>query len=171
MPFTCGYCPISSSQFKETINHLVTSHSEKEIKMKKLDGTVLRTHNYQIIPNICREQGREITLNEHTGTIHVSKPDKVTKDSPFKKRIKTACGETKETNQSFSENIGPDSIIRIWWNFRHFGRNVAKRDSNFEKKLIKWMNLFNLIVYLVKVNLQWIILHFCCFLTLWGGTA
>ena len=69
MPFTCGYCPTSSSQFKETINHLVTSHSEKEIKMKTLDGTVLRTLNYQIIPDICREQGREITLNEHTGTI------------------------------------------------------------------------------------------------------
>ena len=33
------------------------------------------------------------------------------KDSPFKKLIKTACGETKETNQSISENIGPDCII------------------------------------------------------------
>ena len=87
MPFTCGYCPTSSSQFKETINHLVTSHSEKEIKMKKLDGTALRTLNYQIIPDMCREQGREITLNEHTGTIHVSKPDKVPKDSPFKKLL------------------------------------------------------------------------------------
>ena len=111
MPFTCGYCPTPSSQFKETINHLVTSHSEKEIKMKKLDGTVLRTLNYQIIPDMCREQGREITWNEHTGTIHVSKPDKVPKDSPFKKLIKTACGETKEANQSISENIGPDCII------------------------------------------------------------
>ena len=84
MPFTCGYCPNTTVDFKEIVNHLVTDHSSKEIKLKKFDGSYLRTLNFKVIPELCREQGREITLNENIGTIHDSKPNRVPKDSPSK---------------------------------------------------------------------------------------
>ena len=86
MSFTCGYCPTSSSDFKETISHLITDHHDRGIKIKR----ILQTLNFRIVPEMCREQGREISFNVSTETIHVSKPNKVSKDSPFKKLIKTA---------------------------------------------------------------------------------
>ena len=81
MPFKCGYCPTSSADFKETISHLITDHHDREIKIKRM----LQTLNFKIVPEMCREQGREISINGSTETIHVSKPNKVSKDSPFKK--------------------------------------------------------------------------------------
>ena len=60
---------------------------------------MLRTLSFKIIPELCREPGWEITINENTETIHVSKPNEIPNDSPFKKLIKTACMETKEINE------------------------------------------------------------------------
>ena len=76
MPFTCGYCPNTTVDFKEIVNRLVTDNSNKEIKLRKFDGSYLRKLNFNVIPELCREQGREITLNENIGTIHVSKSRK-----------------------------------------------------------------------------------------------
>ena len=56
MPFTCGYCPTSSSDFKETISHLITDHHDREIKIKRM----LRALNFKIVPEMCHEQGRDI---------------------------------------------------------------------------------------------------------------
>ena len=105
-PFTCGYCTETSTEFKQIINHLVTAHCDKEIKIRKLDGSKQRTLNFNVIPELCREQGREITINENIGTVHVSKPNKIPKDSPFKKLIKTV---QKDSNNGVSE-ITPGPI-------------------------------------------------------------
>ena len=95
MPFTCGYCPTSSADFKETISHLITDHHDREIKIKRM----LRALNSKIVPEMCREQGREISIFDCRETIHVSKPNKVSKDtSPFKKLIKTTGGASQDTN-------------------------------------------------------------------------
>ena len=81
MLFKCGYCSTSSADFKETISHLITDHHDREIKIKRM----LRTLSLKIVQEMCREQGREKSINDSTETIHVSKPNKVSKDSPFKK--------------------------------------------------------------------------------------
>ena len=61
---------------------------------------MLRTLNFKIVPEMCHEQGRVISINDRTETIHVSKPNKVSKDSPFKKKlIKTAGGASQYTNR------------------------------------------------------------------------
>ena len=82
MPFTCGYCPTSSPDFKETISHLITDHHDREIKIE----IRLLILNFKIVPEMCHEQGRVISINDRTETIHVSKPNKVSKDSSFKKK-------------------------------------------------------------------------------------
>ena len=94
MPFTCGYCPTSSADFKETISLLITDHHDREIKIKR----TLRALNFKIVSEMCHEQGREISINDSTETIHVSKPNKVSKDSPFKQLIKTAGGASQDKN-------------------------------------------------------------------------
>ena len=79
-------CPLNVdiADFKETISHLITEHHDREIKIKRM----LRTLNFRIFPEMCREQRREISINDSTETIHVSKPNKVSKDSPFKNSLK-----------------------------------------------------------------------------------
>ena len=61
MLFTCGHCPQQSTTFTEIVKHLVTNHSDKEIKFKKVDGKYMRTLNFKIIPELFREQGRSNT--------------------------------------------------------------------------------------------------------------
>ena len=71
---------------------------------------MLRTLNFKIVPEMCCEQGREISINDSTETIHVSKPNKVSKDtsSPFRNLIKTAGGASQDTNHGLiEENPGP----------------------------------------------------------------
>ena len=65
--------------FKETISHLITDHHDREIKMRR----VLRALNFKIVPEMCREHGRKISINDSKEKIYVSKPNKVSKDSPF----------------------------------------------------------------------------------------
>ena len=69
---------------------------------------MLRALNFKIVPEMCREQGREKTINDSYKTIHVSKPNKVSKDRPFKKLIKTAGGASQDTNHGLiGKNSGP----------------------------------------------------------------
>ena len=83
----------------------MTVHCDKEIKVRKLDGAHHETLNYKVTPELCREQGREITIIENTQTVHVSMPHKIPNDSPFKKLIKTA---REDSNGSFSDDThGP----------------------------------------------------------------
>ena len=94
MPFKCGYCPTSSADFKETISHLITEHHDREIKIKRM----LRTLNFKIVPEMCREQRREISINDSTETIYVSKPNKVANDSPYKRSLKQQVEHHKIQN-------------------------------------------------------------------------
>ena len=43
---------MSSADFKETISHLIIEHHDREIKIKRM----LRTLNFKIVPEMCREQ-------------------------------------------------------------------------------------------------------------------
>ena len=44
--------------------------------------------NFKIIPELCKEQCRTITINKESETIHVSKPNVVPKETPLKKIVK-----------------------------------------------------------------------------------
>ena len=83
MPFACEYRPSSFGDFKETINHLITYHHDRENKkmIKKMDDTLLRTLNFKIVPEMCHDQGRELSINDSTETTQVSKPNQVQKHS------------------------------------------------------------------------------------------
>ena len=58
---------------------------------------MLRALNFKIVPEMCREQGREISINDSMESIHVSKPNKYQR-IPLKKLIKTAGGASQDTN-------------------------------------------------------------------------
>ena len=94
-PLHVDIVPRRRQNSRKQISHLITDHHDWEIKIERM----LRTLNFKIVPKMCREQGREISINDSTETIHVSKPNKVSKDSPFKKKlIKTAGGASQDTN-------------------------------------------------------------------------
>ena len=44
----------------------------------------MRTINFKVMPDLCREQGRTITIDEIKEKIQISKVNVVPKDSPFK---------------------------------------------------------------------------------------
>ena len=71
-----------------------------------MEGKLLRTLNFKIIPELCREQGRTITINDERETIHVSKPNVIPKDSPFKKVVKFAEAIETENNESLIQICG-----------------------------------------------------------------
>ena len=103
MPFACGYCPTSSPDFKETISHLIIHH-DREIKIE----IMLRTLNFKIVPEMCHEQGRVISINDRMETIHVSKPNKVSKDNPLKKSLKQQVEHHNiQIMDSLGEKPGP----------------------------------------------------------------
>ena len=73
---------------------------------------MLRALNSKIFPEMCREQGREISIYDSRETIHGSKPNKVSKDtSPFKKtHLKQQVEHLKiQIMDSLGENPGPKS--------------------------------------------------------------
>jgi hypothetical protein len=74
--------------FKDAIEHTTVSHPNSEIKLKLLVGQKLRTMNYKITPELCREEGRKITVNTDNNTLHVSRANTIPKDSPFKKVVR-----------------------------------------------------------------------------------
>lgn len=71
--FDCFCCLETSSSFESIVKHLILNHKGQEIKLKKKEKNVLHTLNYRIIPEICQEQGRLITINFETEKIHLSK--------------------------------------------------------------------------------------------------
>lgn len=80
-------------------------HHDKEIKFKLSEWKLLRTLNFKIIPELWREQGRTITINNEGEMIHVSKPNVVPKESPLKKIVKV----TDTTNKEIDASTGSDS--------------------------------------------------------------
>ena len=70
------------------MSHLITDHHDREIKIKRM----LRTPNFKFFQEMCRVQGREISINDSTETIHVSK------------LIKTAGGASQDTNHHGGES-------------------------------------------------------------------
>ena len=87
MTYLCVYCTEKLSTFSLIVQHLMEQHHDKEIKFKLPEGKLLRTLNFKIIPELCREQCRTITINKESETIHVSKPNVIPKESPLKKIV------------------------------------------------------------------------------------
>ena len=77
MTYLCVYCTEKDSTFSLIVQHLIEQHHDNEIKSKLSEGKLLRTLNFKIIPELCKEQGRTIPINEESETIHVSKPNEV----------------------------------------------------------------------------------------------
>ena len=73
--FKCFYCEKECTCFPDSINHLIEHHPHDEIKFKKQEDNKIKHISFKVIPELCREQGRLITLNETENKIHVSRPN------------------------------------------------------------------------------------------------
>ena len=62
--FKCFYCEKECTCFPDIINHLIEHHPHDEIKFKKQEDNKIKHVSFKVIPELCREQGRLITLNE-----------------------------------------------------------------------------------------------------------
>ena len=82
---------------------MIESHSEQTLKFSQKDGANIKVKNFKIIPEICRQQGRSITVNKTRETIHISRCNTVAKDSP--------CGKVSKPtdNDSRCNTVAKDS--------------------------------------------------------------
>ena len=99
--FKCYYCEWENPNFTEIIHHLLEHHPQEQIRFKKHKDNKLKSISYKVIPDLCREQGRVISLNEAEHKIHVSKSNTLLKDSPFKKLTKIVSNQHDESPQRF----------------------------------------------------------------------
>jgi len=99
--YHCAYCRTTFSSFSSTVDHFVEAHSDVEIKFTRKDTTCSKIFNFKIIPEICRQQGRTVTVNDKYEKIHVSRPNTIPKDSP--------CSKVEKISESLYEmEIGAD---------------------------------------------------------------
>ena len=95
--YVCIYCQENLPPFSEILTHVIESHLEQTLKFSQKDGANIKVKNFKIIPEICRQQGRSITVNKTGETIHISRCNTVVKDSP--------CGKVSKPtdNDSFDD--------------------------------------------------------------------
>ena len=93
--YVCIYCQENLPSFSEILTHVIESHSEETLKFSQKDGANINVKNFKIIPEICRQQGRSITVNKTRETIHISRCNTVAKDSP--------CGKVSTDNDSLDD--------------------------------------------------------------------
>ena len=67
---------------------------------KCVSGNYKNTNCERLVPELCREQGRTITIDSTREQIHISKANVVPKDSPFKKliRLEGICSDSDTFN-------------------------------------------------------------------------
>ena len=58
--------------FSDIIHHLIEHHPQEQIRFKRHGNNKIKSISYKVIPDLCREQGRVITLNEAEQKLHVS---------------------------------------------------------------------------------------------------
>jgi len=46
------------------IEHVIQQYDKQELKFNRRNGSALKTLNFKVIPDFCREQGRTITIND-----------------------------------------------------------------------------------------------------------
>lgn len=73
MKYQCISCGQNYTFFKESIQHAIEKHPDLEIRHKELDGQDVKTVKYKVTAELCREQGRTITIDDINKTIHISK--------------------------------------------------------------------------------------------------
>ena len=71
--YKCFYCPEKTSNFKNIIQHLIDCHRDDEMRVRQFEERQMQTINFKAIPDLCREQGRTITIDEIKEKIHISK--------------------------------------------------------------------------------------------------
>ena len=99
--YVCIYCQENLPSFSEILTHVIESHSEQTLRFSQKDGANIKVKNFKIIPEICRQQGRSITVNKTRETIHISRCNTVAKDSP--------CGKvSKPTDNDSIDDIEVD---------------------------------------------------------------
>ena len=52
---------------------MIVKKEKKEEKTRK-DNTLLRTLNFKIVPEMCHDQGRELSINDNTKSTRELKP-------------------------------------------------------------------------------------------------
>ena len=95
----CYYCEGEKTVFTDIIQHLLEHHPQEQIRFKRHENNKIKSISYKVIPDLCREQGRVITLNEAEQKLHVSKPNTLPKDSPFKKLTKIESNQHDQSTQ------------------------------------------------------------------------
>ena len=78
--YKCYYYPEKPSNFKNIIQHLINCHRDDEMLVRQFEGRQMRTINFKATPDLCREQGRTITVDEIKEKIHISKAKVVPKE-------------------------------------------------------------------------------------------
>ena len=72
----------------------------------------MRTINFKAIPDLCREQGRTITIDEIKEKIHISKANVVPKDSPFKTLVRLEGNRSdKDSDYPLSKVVSGEDLI------------------------------------------------------------
>ena len=132
--YRCYYCKETQSSFKNTINHLIDSHEQEEIRFRLFDGTdQIRTKNFKVVPEICREQGRTITINETKDSIHVSKAGVLPKDSPFKKLLKLEGSTDEKHTHDILNDTSPVQNTDYSEDLLGCSDYIQETDSNYEE--------------------------------------
>lgn len=90
--YSCKYCQGRFTTFTEIISHICDTHGQNNIQFTRQDGTASKLFNFKVIPDLCREQGREITIKSEEEKIHISRTNVVPKDSPCSKYVKSHEG-------------------------------------------------------------------------------
>ena len=70
MIFQCIYCNQTTESYKDILYHQIEARSF-ELKIKRVDGVHRKLLSYKLTPDMCREHGRVISVDEQNKTNHV----------------------------------------------------------------------------------------------------
>ena len=109
--FQCVYCDQTTESYKDIVHHQIEAHAFDELKFKRVDGEHRKLLSYKLTPDMCREQGRVISVDEQTNTIHVSRRNINSNESPLKKicKVDGPVSNTEDVNLSEEINIDVDT--------------------------------------------------------------
>lgn len=108
----CIYCKqIYNSTFSEIVTHLIEFHPEETLKFSIKEENNTRVNNFKIIPEICRQQGRTISINESSNTIHISRCNNFVKDSPCGKVTKSSDNDVVANVEAVNETGEADLYL------------------------------------------------------------
>ncbi len=113
--YQCKSCGHGGDSFADIVGHSIDNHSRDEIVVLKRGHGGMTKRRFGIVPDMCRSQGRTISVNNENETLHVSK---ATTHIPLKKKCKLVneSDEHRPTctaEVSSLETIDRDNITEI----------------------------------------------------------